>query len=105
MYEDPVLHDFVACRCGSFYLPTQNTRYGLPMLWDNNADYSSWYLQLIQNIRDSSTPGLWLAVATDTDLNIASSVNFETLLRNSGFQSAEHILLPDAAVIHFVFEE
>jgi 4-amino-4-deoxy-L-arabinose transferase-like glycosyltransferase len=101
MHEDTVLHDFVGCRCGRFYLPTANPRFGLPMHWEINPDIKDWYQQQLQELRRQKQ-GLWIAVAIDTDLNIQSALVFTRLVSDCGFQQAEYFLQQDVSVMRFI---
>lgn len=100
-HEDPVLQDFVGCRCGRFYLPTSNPRFGLPMRWDLDPQTRDWYRKQLKELHQQNS-GLWVAVATDTDLNALSSLEFNELLSECQFLQSESFARKDVSVSHFI---
>lgn len=101
LHEDQVILDYAACRLGRFYLKTEHPRYGLPYLWRVNPAMKLYYEDLLVRNDGAFHKSLWVASATDTDLNQASYMGFERLLLAIGYESVEVIRLPDAILIHY----
>ncbi len=100
-YEDPVFLDFAACRLGRFYLKHDHPRFGLPFRWDINIEMSCFYVGLVRKNRKPSHHSLWVASATDTDLNRMSLRGFQQLLKHCEYRQGETIDLPDAVLIRY----
>lgn len=85
LYRDPLFMDYVACRAGRFYLKTPHRRYGLPFFWDNNPGLEAFFRELAEETCATSQPVIWVAAATDTDLNRSSLEGADSLLRRNGY--------------------
>ncbi len=88
-YLDPVFLDYAACRLGRFYCKTDHPRIGLPFLWDSFTDMREHYEQLVESYAAGDQKTIWLAGATDTDLNIRSVAGFDAILLKKGFRPVE----------------
>jgi hypothetical protein len=88
-YLDPVFLDYAACRLGRFYCKTEHPRIGLPFLWDSFPDTRQHFEELIHQSAAGERKTIWLAGATDTDLNVNSIAGFDKLLRAGGFRVIE----------------
>jgi hypothetical protein len=87
-YLDPVFLDYAACRLGRFYCKTEHPRIGLPFLW-SFPDAREHYQQLVRQYAAADLKTIWLAGATDTDLNVRSVTGFDEILTANGFRLIE----------------
>lgn len=101
LFDDPVLMDFAACRMGRFYLPHEHPRYALPFFWQPGTPVFNFFVGLLDSIRTSAVPSLWIAAATDTDLNLESLQGFQRLLKSHGFEPVETVTHPDCVLLHY----
>jgi hypothetical protein len=88
-YLDPVFLDYAACRLGRFYCKTEHPRIGLPFLWESFPEMRQHYVDLIRKYAASNQKTIWVAGATDTDLNVRSVSGFDQLLTANGFRLIE----------------
>jgi hypothetical protein len=88
-FHDALFMDYVACRLGRFYLETPHPRYGLPFLWDVRPEMRAFFAELLATNRSESQHDVWVACATDTDLNRRSLEGIQALLLDSGYEPAE----------------
>ncbi len=88
-YLDPVFLDYAGCRLGRFYCKTEHPRIGLPFLWEASDDMKQHYRDLVDAGLKAGHETLWLAGATDTDLNVRSIAGFDAILASKGFQPVE----------------
>jgi hypothetical protein len=103
-YEDKVFHDYTACRMGRFYLKTPHPRYALPFLWNVNSDaLAAYYRGVIEEHLRGPLKTVWVACATDTDLNQASLAGIERLLREAGARELERRTYTSAVLVHYTF--
>jgi hypothetical protein len=86
LYRDAVFMDYTACRLGRFYLKTPHPRYGLPFFWES-ADVRSFFGEVLAARCHESDPTIWIAAATDTDLNSQSLAGIEELLAQQGYKA------------------
>lgn len=100
-FADDVLQDYVACRMGRMYIKGDHRRIGLPFVWNLNPEMNQWYRDQLRGIAASRTNSFWLAAATDTDLNETSSLYFEEMAREEGFEMSQSHVLPKAKLILF----
>lgn len=100
-YLDPLFQDYVACRLGRFYLQTPHPRYGLPFLWGKSADMIAYYGELVRDQAQSSVNTLWVAAATDTDLNRASYRIFHEILTHEGYVPIDRRESPNAVLVRY----
>ncbi len=105
LYEDLVLHDYVACRLGRMYLKTEHPRYGLPFRYDLNDSMLRFYIKLVSSIRETPHQSLWVAAATDTDLNEMSTLVFLDLVEQHGFKVVDRMENHDTMLVHFKFRK
>jgi hypothetical protein len=101
LYNDTLFMDFVACRLGRFYLKTPHPRYGLPFLWNKSPQMSRFFVELVSQIRSSPTPGLWVAAATDTDLNRHSLIGFQRILAREGYKMQRSHLQTHSILLYY----
>jgi hypothetical protein len=86
MYDDPHFHGYLASRLGRFYAPNPNPRYGLPLLWGSGSrPMAQWYGEQI-SAASRERRDIYVAVATDTDLNRQSFAEFARLLEVHGYE-------------------
>jgi hypothetical protein len=89
--RDDLFMDYVSCRLGRFYVQTHHPRYGLPLLWHAEWKLQEFYKDVLQTHCDADAETVWVAVATDTDLNRTSLARFQELLVSQGYiESATH---------------
>ncbi|QDT56684.1 hypothetical protein Pan44_47410 [Caulifigura coniformis] len=88
-YLNPVFLDYAACRLGRFYCKTEHPRIGLPFLWDSFPEMQEHYAELARKYVAENHKTLWLAGATDTDLNVRSISGFDKILTENGFRLIE----------------
>lgn len=84
-FADPQFHGYVSSRLGRFYAPTPNPRFALPLFWA--PDYRSmieFFDQRLTAVPDGGS--LFVAIATDTDLNRASFEGFRQMLEQYGYE-------------------
>jgi 4-amino-4-deoxy-L-arabinose transferase-like glycosyltransferase len=105
LYEDLVLHDYVACRLGRMYIKTEHPRYGLPFRFDLNDAMLRYYVELVSSIKETPHQSLWIAAATDTDLNQMSGDFFLDLTQKLGFAVVDRKETQDAVLIHLKFRK
>jgi hypothetical protein len=94
LLDDPILHDYVACRLGRMYLPTAVRRKSIPMHWPaegSSLDVSKYYRAEIARTchggygpSSASKPKIWVVSATDTDVLSATSRRTQALLESVG---------------------
>jgi hypothetical protein len=104
MYLDPLFQDYVASRLGRFYLPQEHPRYGLPFLWGKSEDMVDHYEELLADRARSPEASLWVACATDTDLNRMSCQVFQEMLRREGYRPVDELSLPNAILVRYAHE-
>lgn len=101
LFEDAVFMDYAACRMGRFYLKQKHTRYAVPFLWRPGLPVYDYFRQVTRNIAESATPTLWVAAATDTDLNRISLETLQELLSRDRFHVTETIRLNDCVLFRY----
>ena len=101
LYEDRVFLDYAACRMGRFYLKSNHARYGLPFRWDINEEVLRFYESLLVEHQNTRHKSLWLASASDTDLNISSYTFFDNMVCQNGYEIVETKQWQDAVLIHY----
>ena len=82
-YPD-LFKEYVGCRVSRFYLPTDNPRIGLPLLWTPESKVAMEYGAKLRQFHDAGR-NLWVAGALDTDLNRASMAMFLQTAKATGF--------------------
>ncbi len=93
-FTDPVFMEYVACRVSKFYLPAAYPRQGLPYFWDEAT------LRHFENdLRSQSPPALWIACATDTDLNRGSLTGMQQLVEKLGYRIGSQVNWPHATLL------
>ena len=100
-FDDDVLLDYAGCRMGRFYIKTPHPRIGLPFIWNAEADMIDHYRQRLDQQRIKGPAALWVASATDTDLNRTSLKGFQILLQQQDFEELETIQYPDVVLQRF----
>jgi hypothetical protein len=101
LYEDRVFLDYAACRMGRFYLKSNHAQYGLPFRWDINEEVLRFYESLLVEHQNTRHKSLWLASASDTDLNISSYTFFDNMVCQNGYEIVETKQWQDAVLIHY----
>lgn len=101
MYDDLVFQDYVACRMGRFYLKTEHPRYGLPFLWGQSRDLVEFYETLVREHAKSPHPTVWVASATDTDLNRSSFAGIHGILLRMGYRELDRKERPNTVLVHY----
>jgi 4-amino-4-deoxy-L-arabinose transferase-like glycosyltransferase len=105
-FEDEVFHDYTACRMGRFYLKTPHPRYALPFMWNANFDVlAAYYRGVIDKHRQSPVKTLWVACATDTDLNVASLMGIEHILRQAGARELDRHTHTSAVLVRYTLDD
>lgn len=85
--DDVQFHGYVSSRMGRFYARTSNPRYSLPMFWGgDNRPMLEFFTRTIRETAANEPSDLFVAVATDTDINRASFTQFRELLRQFGYE-------------------
>ena len=104
-FRDQEFLDYTASRLGTFYLPTPQPRYGLPLIWLQSHDLINTYRELLPPAGSPEAPAvLWLAVATDTDLNRSSTAFFRALLESHGWKLQRQWEYLDAQLLRYHLE-
>jgi len=103
-YLDPVFLDYAACRQGRFYCKTEHPRIGLPFLWESFDDMRQHYREIVANYAKGPTKTIWLAGATDTDLNVRSITGFDAILSAQGYQPVEETKHKNSVLIRYRHE-
>lgn len=88
-FEDPLFHDFTACRLGRFYLKRPHRRLALPFLWGSDSEMPDYFRRQVEACRETTSRSLWLVCATDTDLNRLSMEGMQRIIRRAGGQELE----------------
>jgi hypothetical protein len=87
--DDIPFHGYVSSRLGRFYARTPNPRYALPLLWGgNNAQLLQFFGRTLAETAAHTPADLFVAVATDTDVNRLSYAGFVQLLEQFGYEGA-----------------
>ncbi len=85
--EDRLFHAYISSRLGRFYADTPNPRYALPLFWDgDNRELWEFFQRTLAETAAASPSDLFVAVATDTDVNRRSFETFAFLLDRWGYQ-------------------
>jgi hypothetical protein len=84
LYGDRLFMDYVSCRLGRCHMKRAYERYALPAVWIAGTEMDEFYSKLIREHLDRGN-AIWLAGATDTDLNRDSIDRFSTLARELGY--------------------
>lgn len=85
--EDVEFHGYVSSRLGRFYAKTANPRYALPLFWSReHPEMFQFFDRILSETAASKSSDLFVAVATDTDVNRRSFEDFEQLLRQYSYQ-------------------
>lgn len=102
-YRDPLMHDYTASRLGRFYLKRPHPRYALPFFWGRNPGLVRFFEERLRELREngSAAPTFWVAVATDTDLNVSSRNAFQQLVRNAGGRAIDRREFRYSELIHY----
>jgi hypothetical protein len=100
-FRDALFMEYVACRVGRFYLETPHPRHGLPFLWDVSPDMRAFFAELLATNRGESQHDVWVACATDTDLNRRSLEGIQTLLLENGYELTEEWPFSTLALIRY----
>lgn len=100
-YRDPLFMEYVACRMGRFYIETPHPRYGLPFLWETNPEMRAYFVEVLAEGRRASRDDVWLACATDTDLNRRSLEGMRTLIEQQGYQVREQWDFPALVLVRY----
>lgn len=101
LYEDPVFMDYASCRIGRFYLETEHPRYALPFVWHPGLPVYEYFRNVLMTIRESGQPTLWVAAATDTDLNQKSLSMLTGLLGRCRFEVCDTVTLTDCVLLRY----
>lgn len=96
---DPVFMEYVACRVSRFYVETHHPRIAIPFRWDIRGT-SDAYRERLKSWQNSSG-SVWVACATDTDLNRFSMAGVELILESSGYEPVEIKTWPNATLIQY----
>jgi hypothetical protein len=104
VYNDRLFQDYLACRMGRFYLKTEHPRYGLPFLWGQSEEMVVYYRELLRQHAQSESASLWVASATDTDLNRASFAGFDQILSLEGYRKQDDKVAPNTRLVHYIHE-
>ena len=99
-FEDRLFMDYVSCRLSTFYLRTPHPRYALPFLWSDQTGMIAYFSTVI---REQAKHGdtVWVACATDTDLNRNSLAAMKSLLQEVGYRVVEQTDFATAALVHY----
>lgn len=103
-YLDPVFLDYAACRLGRFYCKTEHPRIGLPFLWESFPDMREHYESLVESYGAGTQKTIWLAGATDTDLNVRSVAGFDAILIKKGFRPVEQTKYRHSVLLRYEHE-
>ena len=86
--------EYAASRVSKFYLPTAHPRVALPYFWDEATQ------QFYQDyLKTQSPPTLWIACATDTDLNRGSLVGIQQIAEKIGYRVDTQKTWPHAVLL------
>lgn len=100
LYQDRLFMDYVACRVGKFYLPTEHPRHAMPFIWSRQPQMIDYFRKLI---RSSALKGetIWVASATDTDLCRNSIPAIDALLVGEGYFAASQTQYSTAQLVRY----
>jgi len=104
MFDDDVYMDYISCRLGRFYLKTPHPRYGLPARWygiGNEVQVVRFYADLIDSTCNSSQSSVWVACATDTDLNRMSLAGLREILQRRNMTAVDAQEFSTAVLIRY----
>ena len=92
--DDPLFLEYTACRMSRFYADAPLERVALPFFWNEQtlAEFGS-----LVEARHPST--IWIAAATDTDLNRNSLAGAQVLTARMGYDIVETQSWPTATLI------
>jgi len=91
---DHTFMEYAACRVSKFYLPTAHPRVALPYFWDEATQ--QFYQDYLET---QSPPALWIACATDTDLNRGSLVGIQQIAEKIGYRVDTQKIWPHAVLL------
>ena len=99
-FEDRLFMDYVACRVGKFYLPTEHPRYAMPFIWANQTQMLDGFRQIIRThaLRGET---IWVASALDTDLCRNSLPAMDSLLTGGGYQIVSQTQFSTAHLVRY----
>jgi hypothetical protein len=103
-YLDPVFLDYAGCRLGRFYCKTEHPRIGLPFLWESFKDMKAHYEGLVAGYAAGPLKTLWVAGATDTDLNLRSVEGFDAILTRQGFRPIEQTRFRNTVLLRYRYQ-
>ena len=92
--SDPLFMEYAASRVSRFYVPAPHARLALPYFWDEQTQRG--YAELIESL---NAPVIWIACATDTDLNRSSLRGIQQLATTAGYQVNQEQIWPAAVLI------
>lgn len=93
-YADRMFLEYVACRAGQFDLPTSHPRIGLPYFWDDAT-----IRHFEDNLRSQLPSIIWIASATDTDLNRSSLIGIQQIAERLGYRIDSQVSWPQATLL------
>lgn len=95
--NDDAFLEYVACRVSRFYVETPHPRIALPFLWSAETEAAADYKHRLQQGPDT----LWIAAATDTDLNRRSLFDFQSLAKSQGFRPVDQHTWSNAVLLKY----
>ena len=93
-YADDQFLEYVACRMSRFYLETPHPRIGLPFFWNAGRGPEERFSEMLEENARADRQDVWIACATDTDLNRQSLDGVEQLLSRAGYRIVEEWVEP-----------
>jgi len=101
---DDEFSEYVACRVSRFYVDGQHRRYALPFLWQAETGVREHYAKLLVEEANKGAT-IWIAGATDTDLNQQSVEGIQAIATAVGLEMGDQKYWPRATLLQYVVPE
>ena len=92
--SDPLFLEYAACRVSRFSVETPHPRWGLPFFWNEPTQQA--YAEMLTT---RASPVIWIACATDTDLNRSSLEGIRSVASHNGYQVTREDTYPHAVLL------
>lgn len=92
--EDPLFLEYVSCRVSRFTVESSHPRWGLPYFWDDSLQRA-----FRDRLQSSTAPRLWIASATDTDLNRESLAGARQIAQQAGYRIVQERVSANAVLL------
>lgn len=92
--SDPRFLEYAASRVSRFYVSAPHARLALPYFWDEQTQRG--YAEFLESLE---APVIWIACATDTDLNRSSLGGIQQIATQAGYRVDQEQTWPAAVLI------